>query len=222
MLVYSWLFSAVKLTHHHHRKPNLLEAVAALRRIQKFLLLPESEEVPAASAEGAAIIVSLFLFGQRPADASHTRSIFDMSPTHPHSTITTAPNQADAELHYGSPEDFTLSVPEFSVAKGEVAAIVGRVGSGGRRGLLQLLLGVCGGLVTTNTATRQAPPTQQTCKPQTLKTNRQEQRAPGPAVKDDGGLRHRPRRRRRHRLRPPDAVGPEPQPARQHPLWAAV
>ena len=32
--------------------------------------------------------------------------------------------------HYGKPEDFTLKVPKFEVKKGEVAAIVGRVGSG--------------------------------------------------------------------------------------------
>jgi hypothetical protein len=34
----------------------LLEGVAALGRLQKFLLLPESEDVPAAAAEGASIV----------------------------------------------------------------------------------------------------------------------------------------------------------------------
>jgi ABC-type bacteriocin/lantibiotic exporter with double-glycine peptidase domain len=38
--------------------------------------------------------------------------------------------QKDAELHYGKPEEFTLTVPEFEVKPGEVVAIVGRVGSG--------------------------------------------------------------------------------------------
>jgi ABC-type multidrug transport system fused ATPase/permease subunit len=35
-----------------------------------------------------------------------------------------------AELHYGAPQDFTLSVPDFDVKAGEVVAVVGRVGSG--------------------------------------------------------------------------------------------
>lgn len=38
--------------------------------------------------------------------------------------------QKDAELHYGKPDEFTLTVPEFEVKPGEVVAIVGRVGSG--------------------------------------------------------------------------------------------
>lgn len=39
--------------------------------------------------------------------------------------------QTDAVLSYGQ-GDFSLRVPEFSVAKGEVVAVVGRVGSGER------------------------------------------------------------------------------------------
>ncbi|GBF99292.1 ABC transporter [Raphidocelis subcapitata] len=77
------------------------EGVAAMSRIQKFLLLPESEEVPAASTDGARIV--------------------------------------DAELHYGDPRDFKLVVPEFSVARGEVVAVVGRVGSG-KSSVLQAIL----------------------------------------------------------------------------------
>ena len=68
------------------------EAAAAMARIQGYLELPESEEVPRSSA----------------VEASFER----------------------AELHYGSPQDFTLSVPEFDVKAGEVVAVVGRVGSG--------------------------------------------------------------------------------------------
>ncbi|KAI8465820.1 MAG: putative ABC transporter [Monoraphidium minutum] len=77
------------------------EAVAALGRIQKFLLLPESQESLPAAAEGARI--------------------------------------EGAELHYGHPEDFTLKVPLFEVAKSEVVAVVGRVGSG-KSSVLQALL----------------------------------------------------------------------------------
>jgi ABC-type multidrug transport system fused ATPase/permease subunit len=77
------------------------EAVAALARIQTFLLLPETDAPHASAFDGARI--------------------------------------SNAELHYGNPLDFTLSVPEFSVDKGEVAAIVGRVGSG-KSSVLQALL----------------------------------------------------------------------------------
>lgn len=38
--------------------------------------------------------------------------------------------QKDAELHYGNPAEFTLTVPEFEVKPGEVVAVVGRVGCG--------------------------------------------------------------------------------------------
>jgi ABC-type sugar transport system ATPase subunit len=49
----------------------------------------------------------------------------------------------DAELHYGNPLDFTLRVPEFSVARGEVVAVVGRVGSGARPGALSAGVNGC-------------------------------------------------------------------------------
>jgi hypothetical protein len=38
--------------------------------------------------------------------------------------------QENAKLHYGNPEEFTLTVPQFSIKPGEVVAVVGRVGCG--------------------------------------------------------------------------------------------
>lgn len=38
--------------------------------------------------------------------------------------------QENAKLHYGHPEEFTLTVPQFSIKPGEVVAVVGRVGCG--------------------------------------------------------------------------------------------
>ncbi|KAF6262121.1 P-loop containing nucleoside triphosphate hydrolase protein [Scenedesmus sp. NREL 46B-D3] len=77
------------------------QAVAAMRRLQAFLLLPETEEQPQASEPQAVM--------------------------------------KDAELHYGNPAEFTLTVPEFDVKPGEVVAVVGRVGSG-KSSILQAIL----------------------------------------------------------------------------------
>lgn len=40
--------------------------------------------------------------------------------------------QENAKLHYGSPEEFTLTVPQFSIKPGDVVAVIGRVGCGER------------------------------------------------------------------------------------------
>lgn len=77
------------------------EAIAAMKRIQAFLLLPETQEQPQASEPQAVI--------------------------------------KDAELHYGNPAEFTLTVPEFEVKPGEVVAVVGRVGCG-KSSILQAIL----------------------------------------------------------------------------------
>jgi ABC-type Mn2+/Zn2+ transport system ATPase subunit len=48
--------------------------------------------------------------------------------------------QSHAQFCHGGNETFTLNVPEFSVRKGEIVAVCGRVGAG-KSSLIQAILG---------------------------------------------------------------------------------